>query len=231
MTSIGPSPVIDTIPIGSDGFYHPTSEEQIVALVKKAYAEGLQVRCRGASHSIAWAIYTDPGPGDKPVPNKVSEQRPPQGPNINIMLDQYYKLEWLDEQNGVVEAEAGMHLGYDPEDPTHTSTLDNSLLYQAFKKGWALEDLGGITHQTVGGFISSGSSGGTLIYRFEENLLAFRVIDGGIHRLVRQIVQKRSRIVRVQDFGCTRSRRRFSPIKHYCAQETEVGGGQRTPIH
>jgi D-arabinono-1,4-lactone oxidase len=178
MSPSGPVSAVETISKGRDGFYHPTTEAQIAALVKKAYAEGLQVRCRGASHSIAWAIYTDPGAGDKPVPNKVSEQHPPQGPNINIMLDQYYQLTWRDKQNGIIEVEAGIHLGYDPEDPTHTSTLQNSLLYQIFDEGWALEDLGGITHQTVGGFLSTGSSGGTLLYHLEDNLLAFRVIDG-----------------------------------------------------
>lgn len=98
MSAPGPVAAVETISKGRDGFYHPTTEAQIVALVMKAYAEGLQVRCRGASHSIAWAIYTDQGAGDKPVPNKVSEQHPPQGPNINIMLDQYYKLTWCDEQ-------------------------------------------------------------------------------------------------------------------------------------
>jgi hypothetical protein len=178
MTTAGPVTIVETVPKGPDGFYHPATEAQIVALVKKAYAEDLQLRCRGASHSIAWAIYTDPGAGYDPVPNKVSEQHAPQGPNINVMLDQYNTLTWCDEENGIVEVEAGIHLGYDPEDPTHTSTLRNSLLYQAFEKGWTLEDLGGITHQTVGGFLSTGSSGGTLMYRLEDNLLAFRVIDG-----------------------------------------------------
>lgn len=177
MSATGPFSTIE-IPIGTDGFYHPTSEDQIVALVKKAHKDGLQIRCRGAAHSIAWAIYTDPGAGDRPVPNKVSEQDPPQGPNLNVMLDQYYGLTWLDEENGIIEAEAGIHLGYDPEDPTHTSTLQNSLLYQLSEKGWALEDLGGITHQTVGGFLSTGSSGGTLMYHLDQNLVAFRVIDG-----------------------------------------------------
>jgi hypothetical protein len=175
MATSSPIPIIETIPKGADGFYHPTVEEQIIALVKKAYAEGLQVRCRGASHSVARAIYTD---GDSPVPNKVLEQSPPQGPNINIMLDQYSRLTWIDEEEGIIEVESGIHMGYDPEDPTRTSTLENSLLYQAFKKGWALEDLGGITHQTVAGFLSTGSSGGTLMYHLEKNLIGFRVIDG-----------------------------------------------------
>src|ERR1051325_10910824 len=162
----------------ADGFYHPKSEDDIIALVKKAYAENLQIRCRGAAHSLAWAIYTDPGAGFPEVPNKVSEQEPPNGPNLNLMLDQMNHLTWIDESHGIVEAEAGIHLGWDFEDPTGVSTLNNSLLYQAFQKGWGLEDLGGIIHQTVGGFLSTGSSGGSLMYKLEDNLLAFRVVDG-----------------------------------------------------
>ena len=73
-----------------DGFYHPETEEQIICLVKKAYDEGLQIRVRGATHSIAHAIYTDPGAGDKPIPNKISVEEPPEGPNINIMLDKSF---------------------------------------------------------------------------------------------------------------------------------------------
>lgn len=159
-----------------DGFYHPETEEEIICLVKKAHDEGLQIRCRGAAHSVAWSIYTDPGKGEPPISNKISCEKPPDSPNINIMLDRFRKLEWEDEQNGIVVADAGIHLGVDPNDPT--STLENGLLYQAFEKGWALGDTGGISHQTVGGFLMTGSAGGTLTHSLEENLLAFRVIDG-----------------------------------------------------
>ncbi len=47
---------------------------------------------RGATHSIAHAIYTDPAKDKKHVPNKISVEEPPEGPNINIMLDKYRKL-------------------------------------------------------------------------------------------------------------------------------------------
>jgi hypothetical protein len=161
-----------------DGFYHPETEEQIICLVKKAYEEGLQVRCRGAAHSIAWAIYTDPGKGNEPLPNKVSHEEPPSGPNINIMLDRFTGLEWEDEKNGIVIADAGIHLGIDPRDPAGKSTLENGLLYQAFQKGFALNDLGGITHQTVSGFLTTGSAGGSLTFDLSENIIGFRIIDG-----------------------------------------------------
>jgi FAD/FMN-containing dehydrogenase len=163
---------------GEDGFYHPGNEEQIVALVKKAHDEGKQIRVRGAAHSLARAIYTDPGDGFPEVRNTVSEQSPPDGPNINIMLDNFKQMEWIDEEKGIVEVEAGIHLGADPLDPTGTSPLSRSLLYQAHLKGWTLNDLGGITHQTVSGFLMTGSSGGTLMYYLDENLLAFRIVDG-----------------------------------------------------
>jgi hypothetical protein len=165
-------------PKGEDGFYHPTTENEIVALVKKASEENLEIRCRGAAHSMSRAIYTDPGQGEQPLPNEVSEQKPPKGPNLNVMFDKYMSLTWIDEKKGIIEVEAGIHLGYDPEDPTGTSTLENSLLYQAFVKGFTLSDLGGISHQTVSGFLMTGSSGGSLWYTIDENLLALSIIDG-----------------------------------------------------
>jgi hypothetical protein len=166
-----------TIAIGNDGFYHPNSEEEIVALVQKAATEGHQVRARGTAHSNAPGIYTDLGLAEKPVPNKVSMQTPPRGPHLNLMFDRYRKLTWIDAERGIVEAEAGLNLGQDAYDPTATSTLENGLLYQAWQKGWTLRDLGGITHQTVSGFLSTGSSGGSLRHSVAENLLAFRLID------------------------------------------------------
>ncbi len=170
--------VYNMVEIGADGFYHPETEDQIVALVKKAYDEGRQIRVRGAAHSLAWAIYTDPGEGLPRVPNTVSEEMPPAGPNINVMLDRFKRMEWIDEKEGIVEVEAGIHLGPDPLDPTGTSPLADSLLYKAHMKGWTLNDLGGITHQTVSGFLMTGSSGGTLMYSIDDNLLAFRIVDG-----------------------------------------------------
>ncbi|MFA6082845.1 D-arabinono-1,4-lactone oxidase [Mucilaginibacter sp.] len=166
---------------GADGFYHPTSEAQIIALVNKASQENLEIRCRGAAHSLARAIYTDPGAGEPQLPNEVSEQKPPIGPNLNIMFDQYLKLEWIDQAKGIIEVEAGIHLGYDPEDPTGTSTLENSLLYQVFAKGFTLSDLGGISHQTVSGFLMTGSSGGSLWYGIDENIIGISIIDGNGH--------------------------------------------------
>jgi hypothetical protein len=134
---------------GIDGYYHPKNEDEVIALVKYAANNMLLIRVRGASHSTAWSIFTDPV-GGRPR-NTTCERRPPSGPNLNLVLDQMFALDWIDEAKGIVEAEAGIHLGVDPYDAIGVSTLENSLLFQTFQKGWGINDLGGISHQTIGG--------------------------------------------------------------------------------
>ena len=144
-----------------DGFHHPATEDELVALVRRAYREGRQLRVRGAGHSTPGAILTDPGD------------------NVDVMLDGYRGWRVLDEGERLVEADAGIHLGADPFDPTRTATLETSLLWQlATEKGWTLFDTGGITHQTVSGFTATGSSGGSLQFTSDRNLVGFTVIDG-----------------------------------------------------
>jgi D-arabinono-1,4-lactone oxidase len=174
------------IPKDDDGFYHPASEDELVALVQAAYREGRQLRVRGATHSISHAIYTDPLAG---IEDRVSHQEPPDGDNINVMLDLYRGWRVKDEARKLVEADAGIHLGEDPSDPKRTATLETSLLWQLDReKGWTLSDPGGVTHQTVSGFTATGSSGGSLQYSVNDNLWGFRVIDGrgDVHELSRE---------------------------------------------
>jgi hypothetical protein len=159
---------------GPDGFHHPASEGELVELVKAAYREGRRLRVRGAAHSVSDAIYTSPT-----GPNGVSRQSPPADGNVNVMLDRYRGWRVKDEARKLVEADAGIHLGEDPSDPTGTATLRASLLYQlAAERGWTLYDTGGVTHQTVSGFTATGSSGGSLQFTSNRNLWGFRVIDG-----------------------------------------------------
>lgn len=73
--------------------------------------------------------------------------------------------------------EAGIHLRHDPIDPL--STEENSLLYQLHHAhGLNISDLGGITHQTVAGFLSTGSSGGSLQFGILETVHALQFVDG-----------------------------------------------------
>ena len=176
----------NSISAEADGFRHPSSEAELIALVKAAAREGRQLRVRGSAHSPSHAVYTDPA-GDEP--NRVERQTPPPGSNVNVMLDRYRGWSVRDEGRKLVEAEAGIHLGADPSDPTGTATLETSLLYGLFHdKGWTLSSLGGISHQTVSGFVGTGSSGGSVIHSVNDNLWGFRVIDGDgeVHELTRE---------------------------------------------
>jgi hypothetical protein len=173
-------------PPAADGFHHPASERELVELVKAAYREGRQLRVRGAAHSVSHAIYTDPA---RSLPDRVSVQTPPPGPNLNLMLDRYRGWRVRDEGRRLVEAEAGIHLGADPSDPTGTATLQTSLLWQlATEKSWSLQDTGGITHQTVSGFTATGSSGGSVQFSANRDLWGFRIVDGRgeVHEVTRE---------------------------------------------
>jgi hypothetical protein len=173
----------DPVPAEADGFRHPSSEAELIALVTAAAEQGRQLRVRGAAHSPSHAVYTDPA-GDEP--NRVEQQTPPPGDDFNVMLDRYRGWSVRDEGRRLVEAQAGIHLGADPSDPTGTATLETSLLYRLFHdKGWTLSSLGGITHQTVSGFTATGSSGGSVTHSVNDNLWGFRVIDGAgeVHEL------------------------------------------------
>jgi hypothetical protein len=177
---------VDHIPKGSDGFYHPANEQELVSLVKAAYHLGRQLRVRGAAHSISHAVYTDP---QAELENRVTLQKPPRGENFNVMLDRYCGWRVRDETGKLVEADAGIHLGDDPGDPTGAASLGNSLLFElATEKGWTLFDTGGVTHQTVSGFTATGSSGGSLQFTADRNLWGFRIIDGRgeVHELTRE---------------------------------------------
>lgn len=163
------------IAVGADGLYHPATEAEVIALINHARAEGLKVRARGATHSVAWSIYSDPV-DEKTPPNRTLEQTPPPT-GINIAFDQMRDLEWISREDGVIEAEPGINLGHDPLEPFGVSTLENSLLYQIAQEGWAVDTLGGITHQTLAGFTATGSAGGSTVHSW-DNIIAFRMVDG-----------------------------------------------------
>lgn len=160
----------------ADGYYHPSTEAEIQELVRFATVTGAKLRVRGAEHSVPRSIYTGGFPA---VPSPVGE--------LNLMLDRYREVRW-DLARGLVTVEAGCNLGVDPKDPTGTSTYQNGLLFQLDRRGFALSHLGGITHQTVAGFVSTGSNGGSLRYTAYDDIVAVRVIDanGDVHELERE---------------------------------------------
>jgi len=150
-------------------YYLPETVLDVKSLLRLAKRENKIIALRGAAHSfpLAETLAKDPS-------------------YLHIMLNLLNKITYLDWGKGIVTVQAGCHLGHDPFDPSGVSTLQNALLFQldpTNKKGrrntppgWALSDLGGITHQTVGGFTATSSSGGSVKFAFEESILSIRVI-------------------------------------------------------
>ena len=161
------------LPKDSKHFFHPETEQEIVDLVKYAYDHNLQLRVRGSGHSFAHNIYTDVCTLDRVD----VEASAPDNNYINVKLDGYRNILSIDKSLNHVTVQAGIHLGHDPMDPL--STPENSLLYQLhYDYGLTLNDLGGISYQTVSGFLTTGSSGGSIQQSIEDNIYSLRFVDG-----------------------------------------------------
>jgi D-arabinono-1,4-lactone oxidase len=162
--------------IDSDGFYHPTRNAEIAALVRRAREDGLKLRVHGDGHSVAHAIYTDPLGA---VENKVRPPRRQAEKNIDIVLDRYgrkgvpgYRV-WS-RQERVIEVDGGMRLGR-----TRGMQEPNGLLQRLDDEhDWSLRSTGGIAHQTVAGFIATASAGGSLQSSVSELVCGVQLIDG-----------------------------------------------------
>ncbi len=174
-------PMIDTFMIDGVSYYLPSTKEEVVFLVSKAQKEKKVVCLRGAAHS-------------RPLISSL-ESESAEG-RLYLFLAKMKSVIFNDNLMQVT-VEGGCHLGYDPSDPLASapdqfapfrSTVENSLVYQLDQHridpknpldGWALPDLGGIIHQTVGGFLSTGSSGSNLEASFNEQLVSIELVTGG----------------------------------------------------
>lgn len=155
---------MDSINVNGALYWLPENENDVISLVNQAKEQGKVICIRGAAHSFPL------------IGNLESESVNDR--NLYVMLSKMNAVS-IDKSNMSVTVQAGCHLGLDPFDPTGISTLENSLLYQLDLQGMAVGDLGGITHQTIGGFLSTGSSGGSTQYAFEEALMSVDVIICG----------------------------------------------------
>ena len=136
----------------ADGLFRPASECEVAELVRYASANDLKMRVRGSAHSHRPAILT----GDFVRP-------PATDHNVNLALDRMTQVTF-DDVRQQVTVEAGCTL--------------RSLFSQLDARGWALPTTAGITHQTVGGFLSTGSSGGSLLHSIGRQVVALRLVDG-----------------------------------------------------
>lgn len=145
------------------GFFHPRSEEEVVGLVRWARSERRTLRVRGAGHSVPAAIH-----GDERLTGAVPRH------DVELKLDGLTDVRF-DDAARTVTVGAGRRLGKDPQQrwPDHPGLCE---LLDA--RGWALPNLGGITHQTVSGFLTTGSAGGSVQYDLHACVLGLRLVDG-----------------------------------------------------
>ena len=145
----------------------------------------------GSTHSVWRAIVTDRFDGPSTPPGE-----------LMVVLDRYIRvfeaeIDPGDPDGRLVEVQAGCHIGLSPTRPVqarvierperpdvrepspwHEGGWDDSLTaILHHRDGLALPDLGGISHQTIAGYISTGSSGGTVKWSIHEAIARIRVID------------------------------------------------------
>ena len=160
---------MQTLTVGSTLYYLPETIDDAKSLIRQAKHDNKTIVMRGAGHSF-------------PMTPEVEANNE----CIHVMLTYLNKITSMDWDTGLVTVQAGCHLGLDPYDPAAVSTLDNSFLFQTdpitekgnrdTPPGWSVSDLGGIIHQTIGGFSATSSSGGSVKYAFEDAIVSVRIL-------------------------------------------------------
>lgn len=156
---------VKNIPVPvKNGIYHPSTKSELQTLINFAHSYHLKIRVMGAGHSASPAIFNS----DNAL-------------EIRIILEGDFKKIISIEPDAsnefaIVRVGAGCYLGVNPADAA--STLENSFNYQVDQAGFALPTLGGISHQTVAGFLQTSSSGGSVQHGIADALEAIDWIDG-----------------------------------------------------
>ena len=150
-------------------YFQPENIDDVKTLIFSANLYQKRIIIQGAKHSF-------------PFSDSVGK---PNASYIYVLLTYLNNIVKADFEKGIFTVQAGCRLGFDPFDETGVSTLENSLDFQldpllpngtrSVPPGWSLPELGGITHQTIGGFIATGSGGGSTKYAFCDSITAVRL--------------------------------------------------------
>lgn len=141
--------------------YHATTVADVQRLIREAAAKGRRLRVAGSGHSVPGAVYSS------------------HGSDVRVVLtgDLRCRTVISVEGNGaLVSVGGGCYLGVNPSDPT--STKATSLNWWLDEQGWAVPALGGISHQSIAGFMQTGSSGGSIRYGFADAVEAIELVNG-----------------------------------------------------
>lgn len=143
--------------------YYPSTKDEIQSLIKFAQSENATIRTMGAQHSPSDAIF-----------GKNTNQ-------LHISLDgdlkKIHSIQPDDSKKyAIVNVGAGCYLGVNPKDKN--SNLKNSFNYQVDQAGYALPTLGGISHQSIAGFLQTSSSGGSASHGIADAIEEIELING-----------------------------------------------------
>ncbi len=134
---------------------------EVIDQVRIALQTGRKLRACGAQHSVPDAIF--------------------EAETLKIKLEgELRTIEQLevahDNSWAIYRLGGGCNLGIDPHD--ESSNISNSVTHSVDKDGFAINILGGMSHQTVAGFISTSSAGGSLKFNFHDCVQAIEFVDG-----------------------------------------------------
>lgn len=162
-----PEPLVslprDTVPgvEWANGAFQLQNLDDAQKVIATARRKGRHVRVAGSRHSTPDAIYSESSKDYRVV-----------------LRDELQKITFLrkDKDEALFSVGAGCYLGVNPTDPL--SDESNSLNHVLDAAGYALPVLGGISHQTVAGFMQTGSAGGSLAHGFADAIETIELVDG-----------------------------------------------------
>jgi D-arabinono-1,4-lactone oxidase len=158
--------------VDARGFLHPANEDEVINEIIRAGKEHRKLRVHGSEHSVAGAFEVDNGTNGEP--------------GMVLVLDHLKSVEFDDDKCEVTVG-GGCCLGANPLGHFGPVYEKDSLVWKLRDHGWALPATGGILHQTVAGFISTGSAGSSLKHSLVDQVVAVRIVDGlGVPHTYRQ---------------------------------------------
>ena len=134
--------------------------QELGNLITAAKSPG-SVRVRGAMHSVEESIVADSA-----------------APTTVCLGSGFQTIRFDTTDLPLVQVGGGLRLGGDPDEGVPASVGVLNWLATRSPQAFSVPDLGGITHQSVGGFLSTGSSGGSLTYALEDAIVSITFMDG-----------------------------------------------------
>jgi hypothetical protein len=146
-----------------ENFRHPGDSAELADLIKDAACRMGRVRVRGSLHSERDSALSE------------------RADAYQVMLDGMTHVT-IDRAAKTVTVQAGASMGGDPFAPLGPSNpqfhASLSLFNRINEANLAIPITGGITHQTISGFLATGADGGSLSHSFPSCVIEITLIDG-----------------------------------------------------